>query len=107
MMRSYRHIGGAHDLVVVADLLHPVGAPACYTRYRKDRSEQFDRKSQHVIDKAGVKIYVRADTFVYLALRHDDLRRDPFHRLIKAVFLFAALGMNHLLDETFEGKASL
>lgn len=69
MVGSDCHIGGTHDLVMVADLLHPVGAPAGYTSYRKDRSEELYRKSKHVIDKAGIEVYVRTYALINLSLR--------------------------------------
>ena len=66
-----------------------MGAPACNTADGKDGGIQLQRKIEHAVYKAAVKIDVGRNALVNAALLADDARRKARHGGIERVFLAA------------------
>ena len=53
---GHRHVGRPHDLVVVADFLHAVGAPARDPGDGEDGGEELHGQAQHLVNEARVEV---------------------------------------------------
>ena len=70
------------DLIHAHKLLHPMCTPADDSGNRKQRGVQLYRYSEHIIDKSAVKVHIRADALIHLALLGNEHRCNPLDLLI-------------------------
>ena len=85
--RTNGFVSGTDDFAVVGKLFHAVCAPAHHTCDGEYRSIQLSGKAEHVVNEAGIEVYVYADALVHLSFPGNNAGGELFHQIVKFKFL--------------------
>ena len=86
----------------IRDSLNTVRAPARNAGDGKNRRIKFHWQVEHAVDKAAVKINIRADAFIDFAFFSNDLRGKLCNGGIELIFIRAALFLRQPLYKAFK-----
>ena len=96
------HICRADYFIHTYQLLNAVRAPSDYSRYGEHRGIKLFRYAQHIINNAAVKVHVRADPLVNMAVLCNKLGGKLLHIFIQLQILLPALLGGELIYISFE-----
>ena len=82
-VRTNGFVSGTDDFAVVGKLFHAVCAPAHHTCDGEYRSIQLSGKAEHVVNEAGIEVYVYADALVHLPFPGNNAGGELFHQIVK------------------------
>lgn len=96
------HICRTDYFIHAYQLLNAVRAPTDYSRNGEHRSIKLLRYAQHIINKAAVKVHIRADPLVNMAVLCDKLGCKLLHVFIQLQILLPALLGSEPINISFE-----
>ena len=100
--RCHVAVSWANNFAGVDELLNTVRAPARNAGDGKNRRIKFHWQVEHAVDKAAVKINIRADAFIDFAFFSNDLRGKLCNGGIELIFIRAALFLRQPLYKAFK-----